>query len=1353
MSSGTDELPYVPIVRHFREVDDDVKDALTRRMLRSMSETPPITWETLLAPGAGASKSSAIVLVAASGAGKTTELKKQAERLARDGRAAFYCEAGAMATDGLAGSVLGQRSELETWRAGSEPGVLFVDAVDEVHLKQRDLRDVVRRLGNEVDLGSRAVQLVLTARTGAWSAAQRELVVGLLRNQRDEPNVRVVTFEPIDAEAIGALAAAAGVSDVPTFLRRFHEDELDDLLDLRPSDMPLFARYWNERGAFGTWTQILDEFVQKSVVEANPAHEPHQRVSRLERGRALRRVAAATVLAKKVHIALPSARPVTGALDGGALFVDWAGGLLGEVFGNGLFVHKGDAAVQLPQGALTHYLAAKWLVERYRSGWSLAELRDALFVKIFDDSAWRVPGSRLPLVGWVASGVPELRSMLLEVDPSVLLYEGDPKALGTDEILAALGLIMAQEAAGTPRRIPTTGTVRQLAHTDLADSILALLQRYRDHGRLQQHLLLYVKAGGYLNCLPHALALALDEKASPSCRSDAAAVVGHLGGRVEKHALLPLLSEKDAYLRAAVFVALVPEHLGAQALVDFILEVDHHFLRYMVTKKLEQLCLADADAILHALLAKINSGIRTVHTESHVSVAAALLRARLRREPVPPPWFGNAVLSLENRARPPDMFDKDRRELEAVFTSNPVARRAVWEARWQRFGENDIKVSIAFPHLCRLQAEDLGWVSEARGRATGTPGLQHEMDCAIDGFYNPLEPQESAKVRNRSDLPLALRERFDGQEANRIQADDMQRQRRALEQAEEERSRQTELANWATRRSAIESGEDLHLLMHAWLRPQDSRMHRNRVDPKELREHFGPYWAESFARGFKTCWRRHDVSLPDPDAIDYSDAHAPGLVGIALEIEDGLDLTTLTTTEAELAVRYGVRGFDGFPYWFERLHAVHPTIVRAALEVVLKKEWLAAHQHHGVMRHARQAPRSVGLVIRSVVLKLAEAGAPGHPTLARTVVNTLLLSPEDGPSVARVARRFAEAAADVGEESQYEWMRLWAHVEPMTTAAWLEADANASVQVFQGRMTALADLLDTDFEARSHASPTELMRAPALERWVRLLYLAAPPRIDAPYERSDHTAELRRRCVVALSGDPSLEAYRAFQRLLSDGRLVAYHASLRRAADDQVERATEQVATPWNEAGVVAVEQGDVQLPRSLDDLYRLVLRHLDRVKDLVENDDCSYRNLFLRSTKEREIQRWVASSLKLVSRGLYTVTREPEVDDDKKPDILISAAGIARIPIELKPLGPYSFNRLKVCIDEQLCGQYMRPDEVKYGLLLLVRYKNKTWDIDGERGDLGALVTALEGYARSVGSARNKVIRVVAIDARKIGA
>ena len=91
------------------------------------------------------------------------------------------------------------------------------------------------------------------------------------------------------------------------------------------------------------------------------------------------------------------------------------------------------------------------------------------------------------------------------------------------------------------------------------------------------------------------------------------------------------------------------------------------------------------------------------------------------------------------------------------------------------------------------------------------------------------------------------------------------------------------------------------------------------------------------------------------------------------------------------------------------------------------------------------------------------------------------------------------------------------------------------------------------------------------------------------------------------------------------------------------------------------------------------------------------------------------ASSLKLVSRGQYSVVRENKVDDDKEVDISVLADGVGRIPIEIKALGPYSLNALRACIGDQLYGRYMRPSEVHYGVLLVVRQGDKEWDIDGK--------------------------------------
>src|SRR5205814_1429823 len=132
----------------------------------------------------------------------------------------------------------------------------------------------------------------------------------LLRPRQSDPSIKVVTFEPIDASALAVLARAAGVTDLEGFIRRFEDDELYNLLDLRPCDVQLFVNYWNRHGAFGTWTQILGDFLETSFVEANPLHQAHQELSVEQRGSALRRIAAASILTKKSHVTLPTATGV-----------------------------------------------------------------------------------------------------------------------------------------------------------------------------------------------------------------------------------------------------------------------------------------------------------------------------------------------------------------------------------------------------------------------------------------------------------------------------------------------------------------------------------------------------------------------------------------------------------------------------------------------------------------------------------------------------------------------------------------------------------------------------------------------------------------------------------------------------------------------------------------------------------------------------------------------------------------------------------------------------------------------------------------------------------------------------------
>jgi hypothetical protein len=86
-------------------------------------------------------------------------------------------------------------------------------------------------------------------------------------------------------------------------------------------------------------------------------------------------------------------------------------------------------------------------------------------------------------------------------------------------------------------------------------------------------------------------------------------------------------------------------------------------------------------------------------------------------------------------------------------------------------------------------------------------------------------------------------------------------------------------------------------------------------------------------------------------------------------------------------------------------------------------------------------------------------------------------------------------------------------------------------------------------------------------------------------------------------------------------------------------------------------------------------------------------------------------------------------------------------VPIEIKPIGDYSFEQLEKIISGQLLGRYMLPPDREEGVLLLVRLKNKTWRIDGRPTDFDSLVVKLRSRAEVIGRNAGRVIHVERID------
>ena len=189
---------------------------------------------------------------------------------------------------------------------------------------------------------------------------------------------------------------------------------------------------------------------------------------------------------------------------------------------------------------------------------------------------------------------------------------------------------------------------------------------------------------------------------------------------------------------------------------------------------------------------------------------------------------------------------------------------------------------------------------------------------------------------------------------------------------------------------------------------------------------------------------------------------------------------------------------------------------------------------------------------------------------------------------------------------------------------------------------------------------------------------------------------------------------------------------------------------------------GDVYCrePCSEADLFQVVLAKLEAIKEGMEAGPYSDRELFNQSSKESELQIWLAARLNdmpgrqfEVSRKRFSVSREDEVDAGKKIDIHVHHR-VGKVCLEVKRLNAkqYSVSKLKWALENQLVGQYVGGGRNSHHgiLVLFLMTKNRHWQIPGKkRGDFGELLAFLQEYANELAAKTQGVegLDVIGID------
>jgi hypothetical protein len=215
-------------------------------------------------------------------------------------------------------------------------------------------------------------------------------------------------------------------------------------------------------------------------------------------------------------------------------------------------------------------------------------------------------------------------------------------------------------------------------------------------------------------------------------------------------------------------------------------------------------------------------------------------------------------------------------------------------------------------------------------------------------------------------------------------------------------------------------------------------------------------------------------------------------------------------------------------------------------------------------------------------------------------------------------------------------------------------------------------------------------------------------------------------------------AFSQIQALLNEPLLFMYRDYLLRLLDER--SAIDADGATWQPGDVPVFAREYEVMVRSADALFRILCNRLDDIRNLIERGDFSLRKQFKPDDPEETLQKWFADRLTNIARDKYGVVREAEVDQGKKPDILIFATGVERLPIEIKWAHKWSLEELKYALTEQLIGQYMREEASRHGFFVICNADPaRQWELTrGERIVFSKLIECLRGQADDILNSRN---------------
>lgn len=1199
----------------------------------------------------------------------------------------------------------------------------------------------------------------------------------------------VASLEPLSISEAKRLAEAFGVQEAKAFWDTVSDGSYA-FMATRPLDLGWMVRLWNEKRSLGTYRELIEFNIENRLTEVNPSYLAAGAVlSQDQLRKGSEELAAAAELSGRAYIATEYAPTVRAdEVAPSSVLSGWKPNEVARLLSAAVFDEATFGRVRFHHRTTRAYLAACWVNRQLVIGVPFHRVL-TLFAASPFGTAVLIPSRRWALC-WLAAINVEVREWLTRHFPEMLLFDGDPEAwdsLSADR--AFMAYVQRLKSGLRTDWYNDQSEFRRVGRTLSPGLVAGLLATPELPLRVTTALLPIAKHGRLTDCAEVVFAIYKNIAASQSER---------------RYALEVLETIATPEQRVAIKGDLVSGLLTSNALIASALPTtDWQGLSIAQLVAIFMRTTSEERYGGGSMAQTLKEDLLPVATATS---AEMLLCAVL--EALPRPEARKRFTRFSDSDQPerawlldvlPDCFERLLTLLPRTHSGYPDSCIAAAE-RLEALRDSGFIDREEFRRIHILIAEHTGlrWqialeIAQSESIIHSTSRLTWGMNCLVN-FEAADIPKlivrandivASQDVRNiwftvgmevtfrclrgrtRTDALAALaadhdsearKTRIATQRANWVNGAKQRREWRAEEvvrkreqQVQHEVNRTQLLGDAGHIRDASHKGS-LHWLIH-YSYERAGHKSFTHVDYEVIARDFGRTVAGALAAGLKVVW----AAAETPNPADYKDGAVPwealtALAGLHTLLDEGINIASLTDADAGRAAKLAVWELNGPPSWFEPLANAHVPVVSEALRPWIESEaQLTTDAHHlrGGLEMALRCSTAVRAALLAPLIPMLTDGRIGRPETLKEVVKALRA---DGLIAADVLfdlcrARVVASISPEGLVGETYWLHTWLEEDPASAWGWFEQHVASSPAVAGELVKAFAKMAQ-DYRWVKPAS------AASIDVLLRLhsLLTQYQPSPSAPVDPEDAgmfghiVTELRSRIPNVLVQSRGAAAHRALIQLMAAeadsnskqwlATQVTEHAALEVSESSQIEpRDLRDIGSPF------------VAAPKNEAQLFVQVIARLEEVRKGTEKGPFSDRALFSPGMPEAHLQSWLAARFWETQNLRFMVTREEQVDDDKKPDIQLGCPQ-GKVCVEIKPLYSrcgYSANSLVETLRTQIVKQYLRGFNSSHGILVLFRLDEKAWDIpDGKkRQPFSALVDYLQSQADII---KNESTDVVAL-------